>query len=271
MDEILIDDKKYVSSKRAAKMTGYAKDYIGQLCREGRVPARLVGRSWYVLETAIQDHRFGASDTPSEEGVSAEKPASALPWTRESPRYEPAPFEVLPTMNRLKEEEIESAREEDTEIQATANLQNSWKAWFDHIGRTIEPVTPTPPPVTASEPELEPEIERETEPGPEESVVEAREDEEVNIPIHTIYRMPPKELLPRYAPSEPIEATNAEEKPIRSKREGSRGVVRVIRVTLVVLAILAASVAVIGSGYLDNFVISNSQVSKISGIEVYNK
>ena len=62
MDEILIEEKKYVSSKRAAKMTGYAKDYIGQLCREGRVPARLVGRSWYVLETAIQDHRFGTTD-----------------------------------------------------------------------------------------------------------------------------------------------------------------------------------------------------------------
>ncbi|MHB1163603.1 MAG: hypothetical protein ACYCZZ_03760, partial [Minisyncoccota bacterium] len=60
MDELLIEGKKYISSKQAAKITGYAKDYIGQLCREGRVSARLVGRSWYVLEAAIQDHRFGA-------------------------------------------------------------------------------------------------------------------------------------------------------------------------------------------------------------------
>ena len=71
MDELVIGDKKYVSSKQAAKVTGYAKDYIGQLCREGRVPARLVGRSWYVLESAIHDHRFGDQKTPREQEASA--------------------------------------------------------------------------------------------------------------------------------------------------------------------------------------------------------
>src|SRR5271155_2795244 len=60
MDEITLDDKTYVSSKRAAQITGYAKDYVGQLCREGRVEARLVGRNWYVLESSIRAHRFGA-------------------------------------------------------------------------------------------------------------------------------------------------------------------------------------------------------------------
>jgi hypothetical protein len=62
MDEITLDDKTYVSSKRAAKITGYAKDYVGQLCREGRVEARLVGRNWYVLESSIREHRFGAPE-----------------------------------------------------------------------------------------------------------------------------------------------------------------------------------------------------------------
>jgi hypothetical protein len=51
MDELTLDDKAYLSSKRAAQVTGYAKDYVGQLCREGRVEARLVGRNWYVLES----------------------------------------------------------------------------------------------------------------------------------------------------------------------------------------------------------------------------
>ncbi len=59
MDEITLDGKIYVSSKRSAKITGYAKDYVGQLCREGKVEARLVGRNWYVLETSIREHRFG--------------------------------------------------------------------------------------------------------------------------------------------------------------------------------------------------------------------
>ncbi len=70
MDEITLDDKTYVSSKRAAQITGYAKDYVGQLCREGRVEARLVGRNWYVLETSIRDHRFGAP--PAKEPVKTE-------------------------------------------------------------------------------------------------------------------------------------------------------------------------------------------------------
>jgi hypothetical protein len=61
MEEVLLDGQRYVSSKRAAKITGYAKDYVGQLCREGKVPAQLVGRGWFVLESAIREHRFGTS------------------------------------------------------------------------------------------------------------------------------------------------------------------------------------------------------------------
>ncbi len=62
MEEIVFDGKKYISSKLAAKLTGYAKDYVGQLCRESRVTARLVGRSWYVLEDSIKEHRFGTEN-----------------------------------------------------------------------------------------------------------------------------------------------------------------------------------------------------------------
>ena len=70
MDELEFDGKTYVSSKRAAQITGYAKDYVGQLCREGRVQARLVGRNWYVLESSIHEHRFGptAAETPAVPG-----------------------------------------------------------------------------------------------------------------------------------------------------------------------------------------------------------
>src|ERR1700742_4372394 len=62
MQELTIDGKKYVSSKRAAELTGYAKDYVGQLCREGRVTARQVGRAWYILETSLMEHRYAANE-----------------------------------------------------------------------------------------------------------------------------------------------------------------------------------------------------------------
>lgn len=56
-DELKLEGKKYISSKRAARISGYTKDYIGQLCRAGALPARMVGRSWYIEEQALKAHR----------------------------------------------------------------------------------------------------------------------------------------------------------------------------------------------------------------------
>ena len=62
MDELTISGKKYISSKRAAQITGYAKDYIGQLARSKKIEATQVGRAWYVLEGALLGHQ-GAQQT----------------------------------------------------------------------------------------------------------------------------------------------------------------------------------------------------------------
>jgi hypothetical protein len=53
VDELEIQGKKYISSKRASELTGYAKDYVGQLARAGKVPGTRVGRAWYVDEATI--------------------------------------------------------------------------------------------------------------------------------------------------------------------------------------------------------------------------
>ncbi len=57
MDEIDFGGKTYISSKRAAKMANYTNDYVGQLCREGRVSCRRIGRDWYVKEESILEHK----------------------------------------------------------------------------------------------------------------------------------------------------------------------------------------------------------------------
>lgn len=59
MDEITLEGKVYISSKRAAELTGYAKDYIGQLARSKKITATRVGRAWYVLQADIQQHASG--------------------------------------------------------------------------------------------------------------------------------------------------------------------------------------------------------------------
>lgn len=56
MEELEIKGQKYISSKRAAEITGYASDYVGQLARAKKVQATRVGRSWYVSEYDILKH-----------------------------------------------------------------------------------------------------------------------------------------------------------------------------------------------------------------------
>src|SRR3989344_4573536 len=137
MDELTIGDKIYISSKRAAEITGYAKDYIGQLCREGRVNARLVGRNWYVLEESLRSHRFGEEPEKREEKEKSKMPeATPIAPTWEAPRYEAEePVRISERLGtghpdaELSHEEIEKI-EPRVEQSVVADMQSAWKDWF---------------------------------------------------------------------------------------------------------------------------------------------
>lgn len=249
MDEILIEEKKYVSSKRAAKITGYAKDYIGQLCREGRVPARLVGRSWYVLESAIHDHRFGNPE-PTSASLKDRSHKSIASW--EPPRYETSRADILPSINRLQSAEAPipaSTVPTDDQREAPQHLQDSWKTWFDRISDT-EPVQHV-----VEQEEKQPETIEET--------------PEIDIPIHTIYELPPEDLLPQHAQVELPEQTEQEIQE-RPQRAGRR-VLGAIRLVGVIVAVSLTVFAFLGSGYFDEYLISNNQGGSASGIIIYNR
>jgi hypothetical protein len=255
MDEILIDERKYVSSKRAAKVTGYAKDYIGQLCREGRVPARLVGRSWYVLETAIHDHRFGKQGIEEENTLQNKAPSPGISSTWESPRYEASPNEILPPINRVRD--IDPAVVAEEQNKTSQNLQDSWRAWFERVAEDAKPIGQSDR--AKSEEVLRP--------------AGRSEEEEVNVPIHAVYDQPPEELLPQRHFTTGTQVQNDAEKaetPIRKGR-GNGGLVRTIRVFGVSLAVLSIVLAAIGTGYFDKYVVSSSQVSIFTGAVLYNK
>ncbi len=51
------DGRGYISASRAAKLTGYSPDYIGQLSRAGTILSRQVGNRWYVERTSITKHK----------------------------------------------------------------------------------------------------------------------------------------------------------------------------------------------------------------------
>lgn len=58
-DEVSVsfDGKDYVSAHRAASLTGYNQDYIGQLARSGHVLSRQVGNRWYVDRDSLLRHK----------------------------------------------------------------------------------------------------------------------------------------------------------------------------------------------------------------------
>lgn len=256
MDEIIIDEKRYVSSKQAAKLTGYAKDYIGQLCREGRVPARLVGRSWYVLESAIQDHRFGsqeepmAAETPAAPQEAQTKPESMPTW--EFPRYEAAHVEPLPSINRLSQ--MQSGAEETND--RPSEIHDSWKNWFDQVSEDARDEKPLRVPSeevdsTASEPFEDKDTEQES--------------VEVSVPIHAMRAdLPRRELMPS-------EARSTVRQTAQKKARAPMRFTGTLQVAGALIALASLSLAAIGSGILDSYVSSNSQASMISGVIMYNK
>jgi hypothetical protein len=144
MDELVIEDKKYLSSKKAAKLTGYAKDYVGQLCREGKVEARLVGRNWYVLENSIMDHRFGSvSDVKEGDQLIAPIPTAetgidsrnSLEYKWSSPVYTTESYSFLPTEvappHEVPSERVPLEENIDTSPQVLNDMQSAWQEWFD--------------------------------------------------------------------------------------------------------------------------------------------
>ncbi len=54
---VSFDGKDYVSAQRAAKITGYHQDYVGQLARSGKILSRQIGARWYVDREGIVEHK----------------------------------------------------------------------------------------------------------------------------------------------------------------------------------------------------------------------
>jgi len=54
---VSFDGKDYISATRAAELTGYHQDYVGQLARAGKVLSRQIGNRWYVERQGILSHK----------------------------------------------------------------------------------------------------------------------------------------------------------------------------------------------------------------------
>ena len=122
-DALVFSGKKYISSKRASEVSGYTKDYIGQLCRGKKIDSRLVGRNWYVSEAALAEHhresgrrnkkemqlkRSGAKKRLLEQIDSVKVTTSLSQKARASYEREEAP--LIPTITKIDRVRHESRR-----------------------------------------------------------------------------------------------------------------------------------------------------------------
>lgn len=275
MDELTIGDKIYISSKRAAEITGYAKDYVGQLCREGRVEATLVGRSWYVLETSIRAHRFGSEDQsqphPNSNLDAANQKATVSTW--DTPKYVPEEIVEVPQIEKKPINLIESAPEPAPEpvqrVEATVeDMQTAWREWF--ATRNREKLIESPEVIdarAAEEPAEQPDKQGEEPEQSDGSEYEAAADQTETVQIRRVVEKQPIEVrdpipstpeieepvmirkqksMPYVAPAEPAYRT-------RSRSKGRKGSYLAVRALLVSLALIAAAVAVIGTGNAEAF------------------
>ena len=245
MHELIIDGKTYISSKRAAEITGYAKDYVGQLCREGRVEARLVGRSWYVLEDSIREHRFGAEEKQIEE-----KPTEAV-W--ESPRYMVEDAPEMPKVPEKESQEPEASIEE--KVAALSDMQEAWKGWFEKKQEEIyeEAIEEA---FEIEEKEVVPSIVEE-----EVSIKTPWSDIQHTVPVQRNYaspeveRSPMQDIRPRLtqaAPSAPIS------REVRSTRRTPRTESTIVgKAILLSLTGLVIAVTLIGTGAADTYIGTN--------------
>ncbi len=57
METVILDGVTYTKASVLAKRFRYTTDYIGQLCRNNKVNCEMVGRSWYVSEASLLQHK----------------------------------------------------------------------------------------------------------------------------------------------------------------------------------------------------------------------
>jgi hypothetical protein len=289
MDEITLEGKKYFSSKKAAEVTGYSKDYVGQLCREGRVKARLVGRNWYVLEKSIQEHRFGKEETSAKSeslandrfdtweaaSYSSESVVEHLPTLifHEKEVERTSEINILEGRNPILSHEIKKVAQVKPEYvpvseKLVTEMHSAWQDWFS--SNPIETKQPEPIYKEGHDQTGEKMYEEETTPTTLEKIQESAEIEvpifrsdaaaeevqekapeyEENVPIQRSYAAPARYTPVANKPSMmPQQGRIIQERVVTRKKGASV----LLRLLLLIVGLLAIGSAVIGTGHVSYF------------------
>lgn len=64
-NDLFLNEKQLISASRASEETGYSSDYIGQLARSKKIPAKLVARTWFVDIESLRAHKSTQKENKS--------------------------------------------------------------------------------------------------------------------------------------------------------------------------------------------------------------
>ena len=212
----------------------------------------MVGRNWYVLDSALREHRFGKAAeeiVPEKEEKVPESPIST--WKR--PEYIPEKPVFVPTLTP------KPYKSEDVQIgtPAIADMQTAWREWFqekkeDTSGNDSTESLPYGAPLIEKEPEPqhvapanEPETEKvpinrleETESAPEEEIVAIHREYRTVAPM--IREITNEGIAEPYVvPASKTKGTKSDRSPILAQ------------VALILLSFVSISVALLGTGQAD--------------------
>ena len=297
MNELTIAGKKYISSKRAAEITGYAKDYVGQLCREGYVEATMVGRSWYALESSIMEHRFGKESkdeaAESEETkVASQSETPVAPSVAQTPVYTREEVSNIPVVIKNVANAEYPVSESRDEKSSVGDMQSAWQEWFlKKQGTLIESPevieeryedleqndfsVPVNPVYESHDTASLSQIRYENTPArpafdvlnPVQAPVEAKTPESIEdiIPIHKVPETVEEEDFGTFTSY-----------PVTRKTKRSRSSSIVLRAVLLSAAIIALAISAIGSGLAEKYISSsvlqgNSVINFLEGKSELNK
>lgn len=118
MNSLQVDGVKYIKASSIARDLGYTADYIGQLCRAEKVEAKLVGRSWYVSEVSLLDHKKTRYRSTKAKAKAALQQAVSNQSEQTSKRvanirYESEEAELMPSVRQV---EVVTGEEESISI-----------------------------------------------------------------------------------------------------------------------------------------------------------
>ena len=144
MDEIVIESRHYVSSRRAAEEIGFSQAYVTHLAREGILDARMIGGLWFISREALELHKAQAT-TRSDVPDSVRTEAEAFPSVRGARHYvyEKDEGDLMPTTHHVESPKhvehhkiAESPKHVEHHKKESSKTRAAWTNWDNALPAT---------------------------------------------------------------------------------------------------------------------------------------